>query len=399
MYPTNAPRQVTCMRKSFAALLLAVLVLTGCAASPAFPSPPEETPLPSVPAQTPEPEPTPDPIEVRAMQLLQAMTPEEKVWQLIMLRPEAFSGDGAAVVDAEQITETLCVGGLILSANNLISAEQTEALLAGLQTKAKTPLLLAVDEEGGSVARVGPRLGTTTLEPMFRYRSEGAAAARANAEALATDIAALGFNVDFAPVADVWTNPQNTVIGERAYSDDPVEAAELVAAAVEGFHAGGVAATLKHFPGHGDTQADSHNGSAYADKTLAELERCELLPFLSGIAAGAQLIMTGHITMTAIDPERPATLSEAVITGLLREKLGYEGVVVTDALEMRAITDHYGTDAAVQAIAAGCDLLLIPAEPEAAVQAILQQISEERINACVLRILRLKLNMGLLPVS
>lgn len=393
------------MRKSFILLFAVALVLTGCTAVPAAPTHPTETPGPSAPAQTPaptpepSPEPTPDPVEVRAAELLQAMTPEEKVWQLLVLRPEAFSADGNTIISAEQITEPLSVSGLILSANNIVSAEQTAALLDGLQAKAQLPLLLAVDEEGGTVARVGPKLGTTTLEPMFSYRSEGVNTAYANAKALAADISALGFNVDFAPVADVWTNPQNTVIGGRAYSDQPAEAAELVAAAVEGFHAGGVTATLKHFPGHGDTLEDSHNSSAYVNKPLAELENCEFLPFMAGIEAGAQLIMTGHITLTAIDPEHPATLSGAVITGLLRERLGYEGVVITDALEMRAITDHYGSDAAVLAIEAGCDLLLAPADPEAAVQAILQQVSEERINESVLRILRLKLNVGLIPLN
>lgn len=393
------------MRKSFILLLAAVLILTGCSAAPTVPPHPTETPGPSAPAQTPaptpepSPEPTPDPVEVRAAELLQAMTLEEKVWQLLVLRPEAFSADGNTIISAEQITEPLSVGGLILSANHIVSTEQTAALLDGLQAKSKLPLLLAVDEEGGTVARVGPKLGTTTLEPMFSYRSEGVDTAYANAKALADDISALGFNVDLAPVADVWTNPQNTVIGGRAYSDKPAEAAELVAAAVEGFHAGGVTATLKHFPGHGDTLEDSHDGSAYVSKTLAELENCEFLPFIAGIEAGAQLIMTGHITLTAIDPEHPATLSKAVIDGLLREQLGYDGVVITDALEMRAITDHYGADAAVLAIEAGCDLLLAPADPEATVQTILQQVSEERINESVLRILRLKLNMGLLPVE
>ena len=327
------------------------------------------------------------------------MTAEEKAWQLLVLRPEALTSDGHSVLDAAQLSEPLTVGGLILTLNNLESTEQTAALLTGLQEKSKIPLLFAVDEEGGTVARVGPKLGTTTLEPMFNYRSEGTETAYANAEALARDISALGFNVDFAPVADVWTNPQNTVIGGRAYSNDPQEAAELVAAAVQGFHAGGVAATLKHFPGHGDTLEDSHNSSAYVNKTLAELEACEFLPFAAGIEAGAQLVMTGHITLTEVDPEHPATLSKTVITGLLREKLGFDGVVITDALEMRAIADHYGMDSAVLAIEAGCDLLLAPADPKAAVQTILENVSEERLNESVLRILRLKLNMGLIPLD
>ena len=385
------------------ALALALLFLGGCGGSVAPTDVPETDFTPAVtasptpsPSPTPTPTPTPDPVETRAREILAEMTQEEKVWQLFVLRAESMGGDGGAVTEASQLTAPLPVGGVCLSAGNIVSKEQLSGLISDMQSQWDIPLLVAVDEEGGTVARVGPALGTTVLDAMYSYRDQGTQTAYDNARALAADISALGFNVDFAPVADVWTNPANTVIGGRAYSDDPQEAAELVAAAVEGFHDGGVAATLKHFPGHGDTAEDSHNGAAYSHKTLEELESCELLPFISGIQAGADLVMTGHITLTEIDPDHPATLSYDVVTGLLREELGYQGVVITDAMEMGAIVDTYGADAAVMALEAGCDLILTPADPSASAQAVLEQVSPERIDESVLRVLMLKIRLGIL---
>ena len=207
--------------------------------------------------------------------------------------------------------------------------------------------------------------------------------------------------MDLAPVADVWSNRANTVIGDRAYSDDFDQAAQLVAAAVGGFHEGGVACTLKHFPGHGDTSADSHYGSVYVYKTLDELRGAELVPFRAGIEAGADAVMLGHLIMAGID-EQPALFSHAVVTGLLREELGFDGVVITDGLEMRAMTDHYGSgEIAVAAIQAGVDLLLCPQDLDEAVSALTQAvedgtITQQRLDESVLRVLRLKLNQGIL---
>ena len=214
-------------------------------------------------------------------------------------------------------------------------------------------------------------------------------------------MAACGFNMDFAPVADVWSNPKNKVIGSRAYSDDFQQAAELVAAAVEGFHEGGIACTLKHFPGHGDTSTDTHYGSAYVHKTLDELRQEELLPFQAGIDAGADAVMMGHLIVDQVD-EQPALFSYAIVTELLREEMGFDGVVITDSLQMQAMTDYYGSDEiAVRAVQAGVDILLCPMNLDKAINALTQavedgEISEERLDESVLRILRLKQRCGLL---
>ena len=144
----------------------------------------------------------------------------------------------------------------------------------------------------------------------------------------------LGFNADLAPVADVWSNPDNTVIGDRAYSDDFAQAAELIPEAVRGFHSGGVATTLKHFPGHGDALADSHDGAVYVSKPLEQLRREELLPFRAGIASGSDMVMIGHLILTEIDAAQPAPFSYRIVTELLREELGVQGVGITDGLQM-----------------------------------------------------------------
>ena len=230
---------------------------------------------------------------------------------------------------------------------------------------------------------------------MYEYRNDGAETAYNNAYTIAKDISSLGFNLDFAPVADTWSNKENTVIGTRAYSDDFSQTAELVASAVKGFQDGGVYCTLKHFPGHGETTEDSHHETAYSNKTSDELASGEYLAFKSGIDAGVDMIMMGHITLPSIDT-LPSSLSNKVIQEELRDKLNYNGVIITDSLAMGAVTEMYSTDElTVMAIKAGNDILLMPADLEIAINGILDaiensEITEERINESVKRILELK---------
>jgi len=211
----------------------------------------------------------------------------------------------------------------------------------------------------------------------------------------------LGFNQNYAPVADVWTNPDNQVIATRAYSNTPETAAELVASAVKGFQDNGIIATLKHFPGHGETAEDTHTQTAFSYKSLEELFSCEFLPFQAGISAGADFVMCAHITVPKVD-NVPATLSKIFITNILRGELGFQGVVITDAMEMGAISDQYSSDvAAVKAIQAGCDMILCPEDMQLAIQGILDavskgELSEERIDQSVRRILSVKEKYGLL---
>lgn len=362
---------------------------------------PPQTEQPSAP---PEPDPEPEPDPTKAELLLENMTLVEKVYQMFMVFPSAITGVSpvtAAGEATEKGLETYPVGGLIYDRSNLVSQEQVRAMLSDTQSYSKIPLLLTCDEEGGRVNRLMGTIGTTWVGPMLNYREEGPSRAAENAKTIAEDLLACGFNMDLAPVADVWSNPSNTVIGDRAYSTDFEEAAQLVAAAVEGFHAGGAACTLKHFPGHGDTSADSHYGSVYVYKTLDELRSAEFLPFASGIGAGADAVMMGHLIVQDIDTE-PAPFSYKIVTELLRQELDFNGVIITDSLQMQAMTDHYGSgEIAVKAIKAGVDLLLCPADLETSATALLDavecgELTEAEIDAHVLRILTLKERRGIL---
>lgn len=366
----------------------------------------EPSPEPTLePSTEPDPEPTPTPDPVG--ELLAEMTLHEKVCQLFVVQPSDLTG--APVVTAageatQRALERWPVAGLLYDASNLLSMSQTKTMLANVQTYAKIPLILTCDEEGGRVNRLMHTIGTTYIGPMLDYKEQGAETAVENARTIALDLKSCGFNMDLAPVADVWSNPANTVIGDRAYSDGFEQAAELVAAAVDGFHSGGVACTLKHFPGHGDTSADSHYGSVYVYKALDELRGAEFLPFQAGIEAGADAVMMGHLIIADVD-DQPALLSYKIVTELLREELGFDGVVITDSLKMQAMTDHYGSgDIAVGAIQAGVDLLLCPQDLGEAVAALTNAvedgtISQERLDESVLRVLRLKLRQGIISAN
>ncbi len=343
---------------------------------------------------------------VQVRRKLQSMTLRDKILQMIIVCPEVLSGSSSPVTKASGVGAALQkypVGGIILFADNLQSRDQTKALISGMQETAKASgigLFLSVDEEGGTVSRCAQKLGTTKFKNMQNYQSLGAGTARSNAKTIAADIASFGFNLDFAPVADVNT-AGNSVIGSRAYSNNYETAATLVAAAVQGFHDGGVRCTLKHFPGHGATKEDSHKRIAYLNKSLDQLRKEEFVPFERGINAGADFVMVGHIVVPSVD-EQPAALSKALVTDLLRKELKFGGLVVTDSMRMGAIANNYSVEkAAVLAIAAGDDVLLdvvsVPRVLKAVKDAVKNgTLTEEQINASVRRILREKAEMGLL---
>lgn len=326
-----------------------------------------------------------------------SMSLEEKVWQLMYVYPEDVSGE-LCCTDREIWEQGLSdrpAGGIVFVSENFPSEADTRKMMEILSDSDRG-LFLGLDEEGGQVARLSYALGVTTdFEPMYEYRSKGRSGAFLNAQTIGRDIASFGFNMDFAPVADVWTNWNNTVIGRRAYSRDPLEASILVSAAVSGYHSAGVISVLKHFPGHGDTNEDSHYFMARTRKSLEEMRSAEFLPFSSGISAGAEAVMVGHIVAESIDPDNPATLSKDVI-GILRQELGFEGLVITDAFTMAGLGDIPEDEAAVKAILAGCDMILAPADPDAAVRAIMADVSEERIEESVKRILELKYGWGIM---
>lgn len=251
------------------------------------------------------------------------------------------------------------VGGVILFARNIEGPAQVLELTRSIKRLAKRPVFVAVDQEGGRVRRL--RTGFTDLPPMRALGVGGdAVLAREVGRLLGRELGAVGLDVDFAPVIDVDTNPQNPVIGDRALSSDPQVVAELGAALVQGLQSEGVAACAKHFPGHGDTEQDSHVTLPRLVHGVERLERVELVPFQRVIAAEVASIMTAHVVLDALDAEFPATLSPVVLGQWLRQRLGFDGVVFSDDLEMAAIAARFEPgEAAVRALGAGVDNLLV----------------------------------------
>jgi len=269
------------------------------------------------------------------------------------------------------------VGGVVLFARNVPArGDQTDVpalvdLIADLHAAAPgdSPLLVSIDQEGGRVQRV--KAPGTVWPPMlsfegFRDPREAVPLAFDVGKAVGAELAVLGIDVDFAPVLDVHTNAANPIIGDRAFATDPARAADRALAFARGLAASGVLACGKHFPGHGDTATDSHLELPRVDHDLARLRAVELAPFAAAARARLPMIMTAHVVFAAVDRDRPATLSLEVIEGVLRGELGYAGVVISDDLDMQAIRSHYGAgEAAVAAIAAGCDVLLLCRDPDA----------------------------------
>ncbi len=383
--------------------LIFALALSACGQAPAITLPDPDADVTSTPEPTPEPTPTPDPVKVRAEELLSGMTLREKLCQLMIVRPEVLTGESPVTAAGETTRlalETYPVGGLIYSVDNLVTQEQTREMITNTQSYSKLPLFISADEEGGNVGRLMYKLGTTWVNSMYSYKDQGADTAYSNAKTIGTDMVSCLFNTDFAPVADVWTNPENTVIGDRAYSDDFEQAAELVASAVRGFTDAGVICCLKHFPGHGDTSTDTHEGAAVVSKSLDELRAGEFLPFVSGIEAGADMVMIGHITVTSVDPE-PATISKAIITDVLRGELGWDGVVISDSLDMGALAGYDNGEVCVKFLEAGGDILLGIPDIETALTALEAavtdgRLTESRIDESVQRVLELKISHGII---
>ncbi|MBQ4160215.1 MAG: hypothetical protein IJD83_04725 [Clostridia bacterium] len=355
------------------------------------------------------PEKTEPSAKERAEKILSAMSLSDMVYQMLFITPEALTGIGLAVAAGETTKNALAqypVGGLIYFAGNFQDRVQTKQMLENTQAYAKIPLFLAVDEEGGRVSRLGdnPAMGTTKQPPMQKIGETGdATKAHAVGKVLAADLKALGLNVNFAPDADVLLHEENTEIGDRAFGTDAEVVSAMVANVVKGLEDNGVSSTLKHFPGHGSTYVNSHNGTSESKRTLEELRKNELLPFQAGIAAGADFIMVSHMTLVNAGIEKvPCSVSEAVITDLLKDELGYKGIVITDSFQMGAITQLYTAgQAAVKAVQAGVDMLLMPEDFKAAHAAILQavergEIAQARIEESVKKILALKIEKGLL---
>lgn len=405
------------MKRGLSLFLLAAVLLTGCwgnkntanleATVSLGTVAPSATTVPAVPSVPNEPPVPPDPVAV----YLSTMTLEEKVGQLFVVAPEQLMDKYSAVT---QMTEKLKaglaeypVGGIILFGENIQSPAQLDELTRQFQKAADIALFVAVDEEGGRVAR----LAQNNEFGLPKYESAAAVGATGDpqnahvmGETIGAYLAKYGFNLNFAPVADVNTNPNNTVIGTRAFSSDPVVAGKMASAFASGLGQKGVIATFKHFPGHGDTAEDSHSSLAVNHKDRAALEKCEWLPFLN--ATSRDMVMVGHIALPAVTGNMiPATMSQEIVTQILKEDLGFSGLVVTDSLQMDAITDSYDAgEAAITALKAGCDIILMPNDLPSAFAAVLNAVEDGTLSAqwldnTVERILKFKQLHGILAVS
>lgn len=354
--------------------------------------------------------PVVDPLLEQAIQVVSGMTLEEKTAQLFMITPDALTGfDGVNIAGetSKNAYSEFPVGGLIYMSKNLQDTDQTKDMLSKMnaiaQERTGLPLLLGVDEEGGSVARIASN-STFNVTNVGDMSAIGATGDSQNAYQAGVTIGSylknLGFNVDFAPVADVLTNPENSLIGNRSFGSDSQLVADMVTSELQGLSEQGIYGAVKHFPGHGGTSGDSHDGAVTLEKTLEEMAQTELVPFQHAIDSGASMILVAHISLPNVTGDNtPASLSSRIVTDLLRSQMGFEGVIVTDALNMGAITSSYTADqAAVAAVNAGADILLMPQDFKTAYQGLLDAVnggtvSEERINESAARIVRLKLKM------
>lgn len=324
----------------------------------------------------------------------------------LCFREDASGKDILTCTDAVKKTiRSVQPGGIALFGENIHDVAQVRTLIQNMGAECSTPPFFGVDQEGGIVQRVSktPLIPATTIPSMRSVARTGSLPlARSVGQVIGSELTVFGFNLDFAPDCDVMTNPNNTSIGSRAFSSNPQTAAAFSVAVAGGIRSESIIPVCKHFPGLGGASADTHTGYASVGQTLDGLRKTELVPFRAQIASGAEMVMVGHISLPKITgSSTPASLSPTVIQNLLRGELGFRGVVITDALNMGAVANHHSSgEAAVLAVKAGADMLLMPADPQAAYSAVLSavksgKIPESRIDESVERILALKKKYGL----
>lgn len=345
-------------------------------------------------------------------EMIDSMTIEEKVGQVFIFHIRKDSNNkGILNINSETIDfiENYNPGGIILFSENIKSNDQVESLIRDLQLYSKIPLFMGVDEEGGVVSRLGKAKGvdvTHLPSALSIGNRKDTNLAYNSGLILGRELTALGFNMDMAPIADVNTNPKNPVIGNRTYSADPHIAGDMVTQVIKGFHKYNLISVIKHFPGHGDTSTDTHLGSVVSPHKKERLDQIEFVPFIKGIEAGADGIMTAHIIMPGISTSPlPATLNYDIITGIIRDEFGFDGIVITDAMDMGAITQNFSSEeAAIQSFKAGVDIILMPLDQKGAYNALLEsvksgEINEERLNQSVYRVLYTKYKRNILNKS
>lgn len=335
-------------------------------------------------------------LERRVEEMIEGMTLEDKVAGLFIVTPESITGVSAATKAGDgtrKALEKYAVGGLIYFAKNIKNADQFKEMIAATKDMTRYELFYAIDEEGGKVARLGNSGLGTKVEAAGTVGAAGDVDAAYNmGVVLADNLVSTGLNLNLAPVADI-TVGDKSFIGDRSFGSDPITVGEMVAAVVQGLHSRDVSATLKHFPGIGSTTQDPHAGLASTDRTEEQFRSEEFVVFKAGIDAGADMIMISNIAAPALTGnDLPCVFSEKVVTDILRKELEFDGVIITDAMDMSVVSSYYGADeAAIMALKAGCDMILMPENFEKAYNGVLDAvkngtIAEERINDSLKRI-------------
>lgn len=401
-------------------LCLLLTLFTGCGSTSTTEPDPTLEPSATDATTTTESEPVEHIYEGESVEeIIKNLTLEEKIWQMMFVTPENICGIGKVVQAGEATKNALqeCpVGGLIYFGQNIESKEQLSQMLENTKNFSVIPPFLSIDEEGGRVARLGDAdIGTTKHPAMAEIGKTGDPEnAREVGITLGKELTELGFNTDFAPVADILAVKTNQDIGDRSFGTDPDVVASMVTAQVEGMQSQNLSATLKHFPGCASTDANTHVEAGASVHTLDQMRKAEFVPFKAGIEAGADFVMVAHVSAPAITGDNtPATLSSQIVTDLLRKELNFQKVIITDAMNMGAISSLYEAekdeaqkeaimeDIAVRTVEAGIDMLLMFPDVHKAVAAIKNavesgRISESRIDESVHRILTLKQERGIL---
>lgn len=341
------------------------------------------------------------------------MTTEEKVGQIFMVNLEQMDGRKGNYYEFRKCTKTMQkniakyhVGGVILFSRNVHGRKQLTAMTSGLLHSDRTPLFIAVDEEGGRVARVASnkKMKTTKFPSAEEIgKTENDEYTYEMGKTIGYEIRQLGFNVDFAPVADVRTSELNKEIGDRSFGSDPDKVAGYVSAFIQGLDKAGISGTVKHFPGQGSSSGDTHKESVDIDSSIARLRKTDFVPFESGIEAGADFVMVSHISVSKVtESATPASMSDLIMRTILRDELGFQKIIITDAFDMASITEYYtSAEAAYNAFKAGVDIILMPQNFEEAYEEILSKVTDgtipmERLDSSVLRILAIKIQRGIL---
>lgn len=317
-----------------------------------------------------------------------------------MVTPESITGVTTAVRAGDGTRDALAkhaVGGIVYFSKNIQSADQLKEMISNTQSYSQYPLFIGVDEEGGSVSRIaGSGLANKTNSARVIGQTADVNNAYQAGTAIGTYLAQFGFNLDFAPVADL-ANIDDSIMESRAYGADAATVSSFVVSMMQGLEEQKVTACLKHFPGIGSTTQDTHDGIAVSNRSAEEFRANEFTVFQAGIDAGADMVMVGHMAAPSlVGDNTPSSMSSVIVTDILRNELGFEGVIITDAMNMSAISEYYDADvAAISALKAGCDMVLMPEDYEKAYNGVLQAvrdgvISEDRINHSLKRIYRIK---------